>query len=199
MLSLPEAINNTISEITNLNGVGSKTATRYVLDILNWNSNELNNLILSLESLKSLNKCSDCGFYAESIKCQICESDNRKQNKTICIVENLSDCLAIEKSRIFSGTYHILGGVLNPLIGQGPTELRLDVLKERVTKESIKSIILAINPSVEGDATCSYIKNLLSEIDINVERIGFGMPMGGSLEFMDSLTITQALENRRIY
>jgi recombination protein RecR len=111
-------------------------------------------------------------------------------------VENASDLLAIEKSGTFKGVYHILGGVLNPLLGVGPDELKMDQLKEKIIKKEIQEIILAINPSVEGDATCSYLKSILPQT-LLVDRIGFGVPIGGSLEYLDPMTITKALENRK--
>jgi recombination protein RecR len=114
----------------------------------------------------------------------------------ICVVENVTDCLAIERSGTFKGKFHILFGVLNPLLGVGPDEINLSKMFTRIEEEEIEEIILAINPSVEGDATCAYIKQVLPET-MNIERIGFGIPMGGSLEFVDSLTISKALENRR--
>ena len=105
------------------------------------------------------------------------------------------DLIAIEKSNEFKGLYHVLGGVLNPLMGVGPEQLKIDKLIERVNKYDINTVVLALNPSVEGDATCSYIKQLLK--DVHVDRIGFGVPIGGSLEFLDPLTISTALENRK--
>jgi recombination protein RecR len=111
-------------------------------------------------------------------------------------VENASDLLAIEKSGTFKGVYHILGGVLNPLLGVGPDELKMDELREKIIKKEIQEIILAINPSVEGDATCSYLKSILPQT-VQVDRIGFGVPIGGSLEYLDPMTITKALENRK--
>jgi len=104
--------------------------------------------------------------------------------------------MAIEKSGHFKGVYHILGGVLNPLLGIGPDELKMDELRANIIKKQITDVILAVNPSVEGDATCSYLKSILPQ-DINVERIGFGVPIGGSLEYLDPMTITKALENRK--
>ena len=114
----------------------------------------------------------------------------------MCIVESISDCMAIEKSGQYRGVYHILGGVLNPLLGVGPDELSIDHLMKRIADEEIREIILAINPSVEGDATCSYIRQLVGST-IAVERIGFGIPMGGSLEYLDAMTIGKAIENRK--
>jgi recombination protein RecR len=111
-------------------------------------------------------------------------------------VENVSDLMAIERSGQFKGLYHILGGVLNPLLGVGPEQLRLDELEEKIKRREIAEIILAVNPSVEGDATCAYIRSLIDE-SVKVERIGFGVPIGGSLEYLDSMTISKALENRK--
>ena len=121
---------------------------------------------------------------------------NRGHAKTLCVVESVTDYLAIERSGNFKGKFHILFGVLNPLMGIGPDELKLDYLFSRIEDEEVEEIILAVNPSVEGDATCAYVKQMLPET-VRVDRIGFGIPMGGSLEYVDSLTITKALENRR--
>lgn len=135
-------------------------------------------------------------MFADEDLCSICSDEDRQANKSLCIIENASDLMAIEKSGNFKGVYHILGGVLNPLLGVGPDELKMDELKSRILEKDIKEVILAINPSVEGDATCSYFKTLLPD-SVQVERIGFGVPIGGSLEYLDPMTITKALENRK--
>jgi recombination protein RecR len=135
-------------------------------------------------------------MFADETLCSICSDDYRKSAKTLCVVEHASDLMAIEKSGHFKGVYHILGGVLNPLLGVGPEELKLDELKEKIINKGISEIILALNPSVEGDATCSYLKSILPT-STQVERIGFGVPIGGSLEYLDPMTITKALENRK--
>jgi recombination protein RecR len=135
-------------------------------------------------------------MFAEEKFCSICQDAHRQDQRMICVVENISDLMAIEKSGNFKGVYHILGGVLNPLLGVGPDELRMDELKSRIVEKGISEVILAINPSVEGDATCAYFKTLLPE-ETRIERIGFGVPIGGSLEYLDPMTITKALENRK--
>ncbi len=150
----------------------------------------------AIKSLAELNHCKKCGMFCDDELCKICLDTNRTHSKTICVVESVTDCLAIERSGNFRGKFHILFGVLNPLLGIGPDELKLDFLIKRVADEEVEELILAVNPSVEGDATCAYIKQMLPE-KVRVDRIGFGIPMGGSLEFVDSLTITKALENRR--
>lgn len=196
MIQLPEVIKNAVEALTKLPGVGEKTAFRMVMSMTHWKSQELNSVGLSLIALKDLKLCEECGMFADRDLCSICEDEGRQSLKTMCIVENASDLMAIEKSGNFRGIYHILGGVLNPLLGIGPDELRMDELKSRIIEKDIQEIILAINPSVEGDATCSYFKTLIPE-SIRVERIGFGVPIGGSLEYLDPMTITKALENRK--
>ncbi|MBA2404416.1 MAG: recombination protein RecR [Bdellovibrionales bacterium] len=135
-------------------------------------------------------------MFADENLCSICQNESRQSIAYLCVVENASDLMAIEKSGTFKGVYHILGGVLNPLLGVGPDELKMDQLREKIIKKEIREIILAVNPSVEGDATCSYLKSILPG-SVQVDRIGFGVPIGGSLEYLDPMTITKALENRK--
>lgn len=196
MIQLPEVIKNAVEALTRLPGVGEKTAFRMVMNMTNWKGAELESVGKALISLKELQLCKECGMFADDQLCSICADDSRQSSKVLCVVENASDLMAIEKSGNFKGVYHILGGVLNPLLGVGPDELRMDELKERIIEKGVQEVILAINPSVEGDATCSYFKTLLPE-SIRVERIGFGVPIGGSLEYLDPMTITKALENRK--
>lgn len=196
MIQLPEIIKNSVEALTKLPGVGEKTAFRMVMSMTSWKSQELESVGNALIALKKLKLCHECGMFADEALCSVCADDSRESSKTICIVENVSDLMAIEKSGTFHGLYHILGGVLNPLLGIGPDELKMDELKNRVIEKEIQEIILAINPSVEGDATCSYFKSLIPD-SIRVERIGFGVPIGGSLEYLDPMTITKALENRK--
>lgn len=196
MIQLPEVIKNAVEALTKLPGVGEKTAFRMVMSMTHWKAQELNSVGSALSSLKNLRLCEECGMFADESLCSICSDESRQSIKALCVVENASDLMAIEKSGNFRGVYHILGGVLNPLLGIGPDELKMDELKNRIIEKDIQEIILAINPSVEGDATCSYFKTLLPE-SIKVERIGFGVPIGGSLEYLDPMTITKALENRK--
>lgn len=195
-MDLPEKLLNVTKQFTRLPGVGEKTALRQTLTLSRWNKNELKAFASALSELAELENCQKCGMYSEGKFCSVCIDEHRGFAKSICVVESITDCLAIEKSGHFKGRFHILFGVLNPLMGIGPRELSLDSFFRRVQVESVEEIILAINPSVEGDATCAYIKQGLPK-EIKIERIGFGIPMGGSLEFVDSLTISKALENRR--
>jgi recombination protein RecR len=196
MIEMPGLIKSAVSSLTHLPGIGEKTAMRMVMNMTGWKNSELDLFAQSVSNLKNLCRCENCGMFSDENVCQICSNEFRKQEKTLCIVENISDLIAIEKSGQFKGTYHVLGGVLNPLLGVGPDELNLEELREKIIHQEIKDIILAINPSVEGDATCSYFKLYLPH-EINIERIGFGVPIGGNLEYLDSLTIGKALENRK--
>ena len=195
-MELPEVIQEAINQLTKIPGVGQKTATRQVLALSNWNTSDLMLFGEAFKNLTALKRCKQCGLFSDHEICHICSDTTRNSNGIICVVENLTDCLAIENSGTFTGTYHILGGVLNPLLGIGPDELKIDQLVNRIHSSKIKDVILAINTSVEGDATCSYLKQQLND-EINVERIGFGIPIGGSLEYLDSMTISKALENRK--
>ncbi|HLE09711.1 MAG: recombination protein RecR [Bdellovibrionales bacterium RIFOXYD12_FULL_39_22] len=196
MIELPESINNCVAFFKKLPGVGEKTAIRQVLFLAGLDMRDLAAFGDALRALAEIKKCQVCGMLSDNDLCKICSDHGRFASKTICVVENINDCIAIEKSGNYHGKFHVLGGVLNPLLGQGPDEINLDRLKERIVAEQVEEIILAINPTVEGDATCSYIKQFLPE-SIEIDRIGFGMPIGGSLEYLDAMTITKALENRK--
>lgn len=196
MIELPTTITNAVASFSKLPGVGEKTAQRQILSMTKWSQSELEAFAMSISELKELRFCSQCGMFSDDDTCTICKAGHRKESKSLCVVENINDLMAIEKSNTYDGVYQILGGVLNPLAGVGPEQLNIDKLISRVNSLGIETLILAINPSVEGDATCSYIKQLLP--NINIERIGFGIPMGGNLEYLDPMTISKALENRKL-
>lgn len=195
-MELPEKLLKAVKQFSRLPGVGEKTALRQTLIMTKWNKEDLVFFAEAIKNLSTLNHCQKCGMFCDDELCKICVDKNRNSSKTICVVESVTDCLAIERSGHFRGKFHILFGVLNPLLGIGPDELKLDYLTARIVEEEIEEVILAVNPSVEGDATCAYLRQTLPS-SVRVDRIGFGIPMGGSLEFVDSLTITKALENRR--
>ena len=194
-MELPEVLQETVDLFSKLPGIGPKSAMRQALNLTNWSVGELHSFGDNLKNLSLLKKCNECGMFASERLCQICTNHERVDSQKMCVVENISDLMAIEHSRQFRGLFHVLGGVLNPLMGIGPAELNLEFFVSRVKKYQINDLILAINPSVEGDATCSYLKDILPQT-LTIGRIGFGVPMGGSLEYLDSLTIAKALENR---
>ena len=195
-MELPLIIDNAVTQLSRIPGVGKKTALRQILSICQWRPTELLELSQSLQGLSQLKACRFCRTYADEDICVICSNEERRERKFVCVVENISDCMAIERSRTFDGVYFVLGGVLNPLMGIGPNELAIDGLFQRISEDQIDEVLLAINPSVEGDATCSFIKNQIPD-SIKVDRIGFGVPIGGNLEYLDAQTISKALENRR--
>lgn len=196
-MELPEQIELAVSNLSKLPGIGGKTALRKVLSMLAWEEEKVLSLANSIKNLTSLQKCIDCGFFCSESKCSVCLDSARVNSGILCVVESVTDCIAVENTQTYNGLYTILGGVLNPLLDVGPKELGIDILVKRVKDLNIKEVILALNPSVEGDATCSYLKQVLPQ-GIKVDRIGFGIPVGGSLEYLDAVTIATAIENRKI-
>ena len=194
-MELPEKIKNVVEVFSLLPGVGEKTALRQTLQVLKWDDAVLEKFSEGVKELSQIEYCSECGFFSEDVLCNICR-DSERDSRVICVVEEVTDCMAIENSGSFRGLYHVLGGVLNPMLGVGPENLSLNRLFERVIEKQVSEVILALNPSVEGDATCAYIKEKLPN-GVRADRIGFGIPIGGSLEYLDSMTITKALENKK--
>ena len=180
-----------------LPGVGEKTAARYAYYILNANRDEVQDLVSSIRKVREkLRLCSTCFNLTDVDPCTIC-SDPRRDAGRICVVESPLDLMAVEKASHFKGVYHVLHGVLSPLDAIGPDEIRLRDLIDRVEKGELSEVILALNPTVEGEATAAYIGDRLKKMGISVSRIAYGIPVGGSLEYADPLTLTRALQNRR--
>ena len=196
VLELPEKIVAVADSFEKLPGIGAKTAMRYALCLADWSGQDIREFFQSISEMKDLKKCAECGFLSEDVFCDECRLEDGGREGFLCIVESVIDCLAISKSRQYQGYYHVLGGTLNPLLNVGPDKLNLKNLSERIAKRKINNVILALNPSVEGDATCAYIRELLPG-GLKVDRIGFGIPIGGSLEYLDPMTISKALENRQ--
>lgn len=198
MVNLPPIVQNAVTALGRLPGVGEKSALRMVTSMTHWRGEELAKFASAAAELNRLRSCEDCGMWCESAVCDLCLSPSRRESGILCVVEQVSDLLAIDKSGQFKGRYLVLGGVLNPLLGVGPDQLRFKELLRAVNQSGSNIVILALNPSVEGDATCAYIKHLLPET-VDVQRIGFGIPIGGSLEYLDPMTIGKALENRKTF
>lgn len=186
-----------IKALKRLPGVGEKTATRFAFYILNAAPDEIRALVLAIKSVKEkLRLCSVCFNLTEVDPCSIC-SDARRDSSRICVVETPLDLMAVEKVGHFRGLYHVLHGVLSPLDAIGPEDIRLAELFERAATGSVSEIILALNPTVEGEATSSYIRDRLKDTSVVVSRIAYGIPVGGSLEYADPLTLSRALDNRK--
>lgn len=190
-------IEDLIKRLNRLPGIGSKTAQRLAYHIIGLEDKEVKDLAEALISAKNNTvECSICMNYADSDPCEICSNKNR-DDSIICVVESPKDVDAMERSLSFRGKYHVLHGVISPLKGKTPEDVTVKELIKRIEKGNIKEVIVATNPTVDGDATARYIKNILEDYDILVSRIGYGLPVGGDLEFYDEITIQTAMENRR--
>jgi recombination protein RecR len=185
-----------VEELQRLPGVGSKTAQRLALHILKRPDEEVKALAEALlEAKQKVGECSVCFHLSAEPVCEICRSLNRDQT-TICVVADSRDLIALEKTREYKGQYHVLGGLISPMDGIGPEQLNVQALVKRASQEHIHEVILAINPSVEGETTTLYVGQLLRPFT-KVTRIAFGLPMGGDLEYADEVTLARALEGRR--
>ena len=190
-------IEDLIKKLNRLPGIGSKTAQRLAYHIIGLDESEVISLTDSIIAAKrNTVECSICMNYADSDPCEICSNKSR-DDSIVCVVESPKDVEAMERSHSFHGKYHVLHGVISPLKGKSPDDVKVKELIDRVKKGNIKEIIVATNPTVDGDATATYIKNILSDYDITVSRIGYGLPVGGDLEYYDEITIQTAMENRR--
>lgn len=192
----PPPLEKLIQQLTRLPGIGQKSAMRVALHILKSPKDLAESLVKSLNEVKErIGFCSVCVNITDTDPCAICQDTNRS-NGIICVVEGPANQLAIEESGVFKGRYHILHGVLSPLDGIGPEDLKIGRLLERLDHEEVREIILATNPTAEGEATASYLAKLLSDRALKVTRIALGVPMGGDLAYMDSMTITHSLKTR---
>ena len=194
----PPPLEKLIDQFSKLPGIGKKSAARMAFFIMKSPKNLAEDLASSLMDVKEKIKlCSICFNLTDSDPCAICENDSRK-NGVICVVESPGDQLALEESGIFKGRYHVLHGVLSPLDGVGPGDLKIGELLNRLEREDIQEVILATNPTTEGEATASFLVKLLSERnpDLKTTRIALGVPMGGDLKYMDRMTLEHALKSR---
>lgn len=186
-----------IDELNKLPGIGRKSATRIAFHMLNISMQDaikFSNTIL--EAKRNIKKCVTCGNLSEKTECTICGNEFRDKS-IICIVEDSRDIISFEKTGKYKGVYHVLGGKLAPLKGITPNKLNIESLLKRVASNSIKEIIIAINPDLEGETTTLYLYKLLKEFNIKITRIASGIPIGGNIEHADSATISRALEGRQ--
>lgn len=186
-----------IEEFQKFPGVGPKSAQRMAFYILDMSSEAAETLASSiLEAKEKVKHCATCFNLSEQDPCEIC-SDDRRDRQTICVVAEPRDLIALERTREFKGMYHVLTGLISPLEGRGPEQLSIRELINRVPTEDVKEVILAINPTVEGDATVLYLSQLIKPLNVKVTRIAFGLPVGADLEYADDVTLSRALEGRR--
>ena len=192
-------IQDLIDELGRLPGVGPKSAQRIAFHIIQSDRVDVTRLAEILKTVKERVKfCTTCGNISEEELCRICK-DPRRDNSSICVVEESKDVLAIEKTREFKGKYHVLGGAISPIDGIGPENLRIKELMTRLAQTQINEVIIATDPNLEGEATATYLTRLIKPLGIKVSRLASGLPVGGDLEYADEVTLGRAFEGRRSY
>lgn len=194
---IPESIARLISELSKLPGIGQKNATRLAFHIFRSPRENAENLAKAIIDAKTkVILCGVCFNFATESPCAVCR-DMERDPSSLCVVEEPLDMLAIEKSREFRGRYHILHGVISPIEGVGPDDLRIKELLKRLEGNDIKEVLIATNPSVEGEATALYLARLIKPLGIDVSRIAHGIPMGGDIEYIDEITLSKAIRDRK--
>jgi recombination protein RecR len=196
-MALPAPLKRLVQELTRLPGVGEKTATRLAFYILRSDATYGRALADAITALpQEIRLCSRCLAFTEHDPCVICD-DPQRNEETVCVVEDPADVMAIERAGDFRGRYHVLHGTLAPLDGIGPDQLKISELLARIRDGVVEELILATNPTVEGEATALYLAKLTKPLGVRVTRIAHGLPMGGDVEYADGVTLSRALEGRR--
>lgn len=195
---VPPALSRLITDLNRLPGIGMKTATRLALHILRRPASEAQGLARDLGELhRSIRLCSSCFAFSESDPCAIC-NDSVRDSGLVCVVEDSADLIAIEKTGAFKGKYHILHGVLSPMDGIGPEEIKADALLQRIRRQRVREVLIATSSTVPGEATAAYlVKRLQEEVAVKVTRLACGIPMGMDIKYADELTLSRAIESRK--
>lgn len=189
-------LENAVNEFAKLPGIGKKTALRLVLHILKQENNDVTRFSETIAKMRTEIKfCHRCFNVADGDICSICSNSMRKQ-EIICVVENIRDVIAIESTQQYSGTYHVLNGVISPLDGIGPDQLNIETLIHRIEKENTQELIFALNPTIQGDTTIYYIQKKLNRPALRITTIARGIAFGGELEYADEMTLARSLQNR---
>ncbi|HZT12124.1 MAG TPA: recombination mediator RecR [Candidatus Baltobacteraceae bacterium] len=190
-------VQSLINELSKLPTVGPKTAARLVFYLLNRPRNEAQALAEAILAVKDrVRLCSLCYSITEDDPCDIC-SDERRDSRTICVVAEAKDIFALERAAAYRGKYHVLGGLISPMDGIGPAQLRVKELVERIGTQAPHEVIIATNPNAEGEATALYLARLLAPLGVSVTRLAYGLPIGGDLDYADEVTLARAIEGRR--
>jgi len=196
-MKYPTTIQNLIECFQKLQGIGEKTAERLALSTLNFEEETINVFAESLKNTKTkIKKCSRCNNLAEDDLCEICKDDSRDK-KLLCVVESPKNIMLFEKLGTFHGYYHVIDGLISPLEGINPEDIHIPEMVNRIKEENIEEVILALKPSVEGETTSLYISKILDKSNILVSKIAHGVPLGADMDYVDSLTLELALENRK--
>ena len=197
MSAIPEPVVSLIAAMSRLPGVGPRSAERIALHLVQTDSTAVKQLADTiLQARERIQFCTTCGALTEQSPCPIC-ADARRDGSLICLVERAVDILSIEKSGTFRGKFHVLGGRISPLDGVEPEDLRITDLEQRITREPIREVVIALSTDVEGDATSFYLAKRLARAGLKISRIAYGLPAGSGLEYADELTLSRALEGRR--
>ena len=195
-MKYPQTILNLIECFKKLPGIGEKTAERLALSILDMDDDTVKLFQNSLKDIKTkIKRCKTCNNLSEDEECEICKSKNRNK-KIICVVEEPKNVILFERLNIFEGVYHVLDGLISPIDGINPEDINLEKLIERVKKDKVEEIILALKPTIEGETTSLYISKVLEKEKVKITKIAHGIPLGADIDYVDSLTLEMALENR---
>ena len=192
----PNCVKNLIDSLRNLPGIGEKSAERMAFAILNFDTDKIDNFANSLMEIKEIKRCPICNNITDMDKCYIC-NDTSRDKETIFVVERPKDIILFEKMGNYKGMYHVLDGLISPLEGINPEDINLDSLINRVKENNINEVIVVLKPSIEGETTMQYIKKMLSKYDVRVSKIPIGIPMGADIEYIDSMTLEMAFEDRK--
>lgn len=193
----PDSLKYLIESLKYFPGVGEKTAERYAFSMMDWSDDKIELLLESIKDVKSkIHLCPICNNLTEDDLCYICSDDVRKSN-ILCVVEDVKSLFLFEKLGIYNGKYHVLKGLISPLDGINPEDIELDKLIKRITDNSYDEIILAFKPSIQGETTALYIKQVLSDLNIKISRIASGIPIGADMEYMDAMTLERAFSDRK--
>lgn len=186
-----------IEAFSKLPGIGRKTAQRLAFYVISMEGKDVTQLARAIvEAKKSIRYCEICCNFTDQEQCSVCR-DQRRDHSTICVVEDPRDVVALEKTREYHGLYHVLHGAISPLEGIGPEDIKIKELLTRVAEEPVEEVILATNPTIEGEATAMYLARVFKPAGIKVSRIGYGIPVGGDLEYVDEVTLLKAMEGRK--
>ena len=192
----PNCVRDLIDSLKNLPGIGEKSAERLAFSILNFDTDKIDNFVNALSDIKNIKRCPICNNITDMDICYIC-NDTGRDNDTIFVVEKPKDIVLFEKMGNYKGKYHVLGGLISPLEGINPEDINLENLVNRVKENNVKEVIVVLKPSIEGETTMQYIKKILSKCDVRVSKIPIGIPMGTDIEYIDSMTLEMAFEDRK--
>ncbi len=194
----PKSLNELIESFKYFPGIGEKTAERLAFSVLDFDDEKVELFTNSLKNIKkNISFCNICNSFVEDNNCLIC-NDKTRDRETLCIVEDAKNVFLIEKLQVYKGLYHVINGLISPLDGVNPEDIGLDKLIDRIKHENFKEIIFAFKPSIEGETTALYVKKLLEGLDIKITRLASGVPIGADMEYIDTLTLERALNDRKL-